>query len=329
MSWEDIIGHEENISVLRRLAATDRIPHAFLLTGSKGIGKGMVAKTLAATILCQSHDEKPCGECLTCRKLAAGTHPDVICFDSNGQTLKIEQMRELQTAASLSPAMGGKRIVIIEDAERLTAPAANSLLKILEEPSSSLMFILTASSTHSLLNTIVSRCRLMRLAPVAADSLATALAQRGYPVASARIAARLSGGRIGRALALLEPQGLDARNKGLEVLRRIPEVNTLSGWNEILQLEGNSLELSELAEQLIFLLRDMLLIRNRCDGQIIFNEDLIADLTALAADWSTDGISKALNEAMDTARALTGNANLRLLIEALLLRMRQCYQAAI
>lgn len=325
MGWTDIIGHQENIAVLERLVATGRLPHAVLLAGPKGIGKALVAHTLAAAILCQAAAAKPCGICVACRRLTAGAHPDLHCFAGNGDSLKIEQMRDLQSTVALSPVMGERRVVIIEDAERLTLPAANSLLKILEEPGPGLLFILTAGSVHSLLNTIVSRCRIFRFAPVAADVLTTKLVADGWPAAAAAVAARLSGGRLGRAKLLLGPEGLAARDKALAVLEQLPSIDTLSGWNDVICLEGGNADvMGDVTEQLAFLLRDMLLLR--CGGErLIFNSDLTGELTALAGGWSEIGLGGALAEVMDVSRALAGNANSRLLGEALLLRLAEHY----
>ena len=324
MFWDDIIGHNEAVSVLRRLVEADRVPHALLLVGPSGIGKGLIAHALAASMLCQGSENKPCGTCSTCRKTIAGTHPDYLRFESNGETLKIEPMRELQSASALSPALGGRRVVILEDAERLTLPAANSLLKILEEPAASLLFVLTASSIHSLLSTIISRCRVFSLAPAAAESLAAALVAKGYPAEVARVAARLSGGRMGRALTLLAPDGLASRGKALEILRQLSQIRTLSGWSTVVRLDGSEADdMPSLVGQLVCLLRDMLLLRSECDWQLIFNQDIVAELAALAADWSEAGIRRALRESIEVSRALTGNANTRLTCEALLLRLEE------
>lgn len=326
MFWDDIIGHKEAVSMLRRLVDTDRVPHALLLVGPSGIGKGLIAHALASSMLCQVRESKPCGVCAACRKTIAGTHPDYLRFESNGETLKIEPMRELQSATALSPVLGGRRVVTLEDAERLTLPAANSLLKILEEPAASLLFILTTTSVHSLLSTIISRCRVFNLAPAAADLLAAALVAKGYPAEMARVVARLSGGRMGRALTLLAPNGLAARDKALEILRQLPQIRTLSGWNTVVRFEGSEADdMPSLVGQLVFLLRDMLLLCSECDWQLVFNQDIVTELTALAADWSETGIRRALRESIEVSRALTGNANTRLTCEALLLRLEEYY----
>lgn len=325
MFWNEIVGHQETISVLQRLVDVNRVPHAILLDGPQGIGKGFIAHTLAAAMLCQAHADKPCGRCVSCQRIIANSHPDLIRFESNGETLKIEQMRDLQTAAALSPVMGGRRAVILEDAERLTLPAANSLLKILEEPSQSLLFILTSSSMYSLLNTIVSRCRVFHLAPAAIDLLVKSLVEAGYSAESAGVAARLSGGRLGRAKLLLEPGGLSAREKALTVLRQLPDIHTLSGWNTVIRLDGSEADgLPEIIEQLTFLLRDMLF--THCGSErLIFNSDIFAELNQLASGWSETGLRRALKEVVDVSRALAGNANTRLLCEAMLLRLREYY----
>lgn len=322
MLWENIVGHQETLSMLRRLVASDRVPHAMLFIGATGVGKGLVARTLAAAMLCQASDNKPCGVCLACRRIDGGSHPDLFSFEANGETIKIEQIREMQSAVALSPVHGGRRIVILEDADRMTLPAANSLLKILEEPSHSMLFILTSSSLQSLLSTIVSRCRLVRLAPAAPQLLTAALVAKGHLPETAEVAARLSGGRMGRALMLVQPDGLAARNKAVEILRRLPDSKTLSGWNDVIELDGNATaQIPDIVEQLLFLLRDALLIKKGFDCRLLYNSDIIEQLKAFALTWSEPDIQSAVKATMSTARALTGNANARLLSEALLLRL--------
>lgn len=329
MFWEDIVGHEAVISVLRRLVARGSVPHALLFTGAAGIGKGMLAMTLAASVLCKSKSTVPCGECIACKRAAAGTHPDIFRFESNGESLKIEQMRELQNAAALSPVFGNRRVVLLEDAQRLTLPAANSLLKILEEPNESLLFILTAGSTHTLLSTIISRCRVIKLAPVSVEALTSALIKRGYAPAAAEVAARLSGGRLGYAMSMLAPGGMESRAKALLILRHIPRIQTLSGWNAIINMEGSETEdLVGIIGQLLCLLRDMLIIVSGCDHSLLYNADIAAELTDLSATWSERGIKQAVRESLEASRALTGNANNRLTCEALLLRLNNYHAAS-
>lgn len=322
MGWEHIIGHQEQIAALVRLIKTGREPHALLLIGSAGIGKGSVAAAWAAALLCQDDNHRPCGRCNACRQLAAKNHPDYVCFENDQSSIKIEPLRRLQSEAARVPVMGGYRVVLIEDAERLTLPAANSLLKILEEPSPRLAFVLTAVSEHSLLTTVVSRCQRLQLQPVSGAALAAALVARGHTKDNADRAARLSGGRLNKALAFLAPDGLVVREQAVAVLRHVAPERTLLSWNQLLQLDGIQAEaMAEIVKQLVLLLRDVLLLTTGCDTRLLFNPDIKQQLSELANTWTTEQTSQSLTVAMSTAAAFSGNANARLLSEALLLRL--------
>lgn len=141
-----------------------RINHAWLLTGRPEQTLEQAVQ-LAKALLCHDlrPDGQPCGECASCRKLAAGNHPDLQLIVPRGASVKIDQTRNMQYLANLESYEGGRRVVIIHQAHTMMAAAANSLLKILEEPPAGLFFILTAPLGDSLLETILSRVVWVRL----------------------------------------------------------------------------------------------------------------------------------------------------------------------
>lgn len=149
----------------RRAAAAlrgGRAPSGLLILGHAGLGRGRLARRIAAARLCgrPAADGMPCGECPDCRRVAAGTHPDYLAVrpDEPGKALRVEQIRELARAMSLTSGRQGARIAVIAPAERMTDSAQNSLLKTLEEPPPGAMLILVAENAAWLLPTIVSRC---------------------------------------------------------------------------------------------------------------------------------------------------------------------------
>ncbi len=201
--WSDIIGHERQIETLKKSLADGRLPHAWLFSGIRGVGKRLVAETLAAAICCP-HSNPPCGSCVSCTKVANKVHPDVFLVEPDGQRLKIDQMRTLAQKVQFHPLESTAKVAIIDDADSMTEAAANSLLKVLEEPPSATHFILVTAAAHRLLPTIRSRCRRVNFLPLDDEIVASYLRNLGgWERDEARRAATLAQGSLGLAKQLV------------------------------------------------------------------------------------------------------------------------------
>lgn len=180
--------------------------HATLLSGESGIGKKTVARLLAQGLLCRSEGERPCGACRDCRRFLARTHPDAL-FPAPApreKTIKIDALREMIDALSRHSLEGGARVVLIENAERMTAQAQNCLLKTLEEAEEGTYFLLTCDQESALLPTIRSRCRCIRMQPWSGERVEKALVEKGVPGDRAKALSLYCEGSLGRALAMQE-----------------------------------------------------------------------------------------------------------------------------
>jgi DNA polymerase-3 subunit delta' len=193
---------------------TQEMTHAWLFTGPPGSGRSNTAVAFAAALLCESGG---CNNCLNCRTAIAGTHADIELIETEGLSIKIDEIRELITRASWSPSVGGYRVVVIEDADRLTESAANALLKAIEEPGLRTVWLLCAPSATDVLPTIRSRTRSIVLRTPSTNAVAKLLEGEDINATMANFAARASQGHIGRArhLALNE----DARNRRAAILK--------------------------------------------------------------------------------------------------------------
>ena len=194
--------------------ATQEMTHAWLFTGPPGSGRSNAAVSFAAALLCEKGG---CNNCLNCRTALAGTHADIELIETEGLSIKIDEIRELITRASWSPSVGGYRVVVIEDADRLTESAANALLKAVEEPGLRTVWLLCAPSASDVLPTIRSRTRSIILRTPSTSAVAKLLEAEDINATMANFAARASQGHIGRArhLALNE----DARNRRTAILK--------------------------------------------------------------------------------------------------------------
>ncbi len=213
MPFADIPGNRRVKDLIRMALAKNRLPNSLLFCGPQGVGKRTAAVTLAQALNCLRMGDDACGECDPCKAIMyghdipgkAGIYPDVMEIDLNESKSKlgIDQIRELKHIAYLRPmAEKKKRVFIVDDADLMSEPAANSILKVLEEPPLFSHIILVTSHPEILLPTIVSRCRVLNFLPVSIDEIERALLDKGLPPERSRTLALLARGNLEMALTL-------------------------------------------------------------------------------------------------------------------------------
>ena len=316
MNWENIVGHTDVVHQLKFMLDKGRVPHALLFEGPHGIGKGVMANVFAKGLLCEGSN-KPCGHCRSCRLIAAGAQPDLFTIKPEGSTIKIDQMRKLKGEATLT-SLDQARVCIIHNSETMTIPAANSLLKLLEDPPENLFFILVSSAAYLLLPTIVSRCTVIKLKQILAVELEDYFVKQGISLLDAKTAVRLGGGRIGTARGLLQPEAKQHRLETLNLLSHVSGDMTWI-WDQAAMLESKGLEeITESLSYMSFILRDI--VASRLKGQLL-NYDLSEPISQLVPRWSERATLAAYQLVIDTNRDLEAKANIRLTLEALLIRL--------
>ena len=197
---------------LRRALAQGRLPHAFLFVGPEGIGKRRFALKLAQSLLCERAEAEalePCGACPSCLQVEAGSHPDVlqVARPEDKHELPIRAIRDLCIDLGLKPARGGRKLAIVDDADDMSEEAANAFLKTLEEPPPGSVLVLIGTSAELQLDTILSRCRVVRFDPLPEAGLKALLVEQGVAAdpAEADRLARLGEGSVARARGLADP----------------------------------------------------------------------------------------------------------------------------
>ncbi|MGP4054547.1 DNA polymerase III subunit delta' [Mycobacterium sp. 4D054] len=204
-------------------AALGTMTHAWLITGPPGSGRSVAALCFAAALQCTSDGTPGCGECRACSTTMAGTHADVRRIIPEGLSIGVDAMRTIVQIASRRPGTGRWQIVVIEDADRLTEGAANALLKVVEEPPPSTVFLLCAPSVdpEDIAITLRSRCRHVALVTPPVEAIAKVLMEAdGLPERDAVWAASVSGGHVGRARRLAtDDQARDRRKRALGLAR--------------------------------------------------------------------------------------------------------------
>ncbi|MGC1454260.1 MAG: DNA polymerase III subunit delta' [Nitrospirota bacterium] len=204
MKFSSIEGHEKSIRILQRAIANNALAHAYLFSGQAGIGKKKTAFALAAAVNClNARPEGGCGECPSCRKVDTLGHPDVHVLLPDGDEIKIDQIRQVQSDFALKPFEGTKKVLIVDNAESMNAASSNAFLKTLEEPPGDALIILITAMPQGLLPTIRSRCQEIMFHPLPRNTLARALVQRrGLSEEDAWFIAALAQGSMGRGLEM-------------------------------------------------------------------------------------------------------------------------------
>src|SRR5438445_5314279 len=236
-----IIGHEHTINTLRRALVAARVRHAYLFTGPEHIGKALLTRRFAQTLLCTGGPDphiapqNPCNVCLSCRKVMHNNHPDVhyIARPPDKQFILIDQVRALQSDSARKTLEGRRNVFIIQGMHEMNVQAANCLLKTLEEPEPDVVLLLTAPDAGQLLPTILSRVQQVPMQLLTTKQIMSALEERWQvePDEASMIAA-LAAGRMGWAVQAVEDEDMLAeRQAQLETLAKLPTAGKVQGFD--------------------------------------------------------------------------------------------------
>ena len=323
MQLQEKTGQERIRSILRAAVKNRSLSHAYIMSGPRGSGKRDMALWLAQAVYCESFQEEPCGECAECRKVLHGNHPDFLWTKPDGASVKIEQIRDLQKEFSYRSAQARKKIYVIEQADRMTVQAANSLLKFLEEPSADVLALLLTENGQALLPTIQSRSQWLSFVPENPETMASALIAEGIAASLARTAVRLAAGLpAARELAQAE-WFAEARTTMVQLAKE-----TLTRYPAALLTVQQKLVKGELAERLdtvldlwLLFLRDMIQLQCGRREQLVFADqvDWMADkaFSRGAHDWV-----RAMEQVTDVQKRIRYHANSQLAVEKLILDMQ-------
>ncbi|MGN0779973.1 MAG: DNA polymerase III subunit delta' [Aristaeellaceae bacterium] len=304
--------------------------HAYLISGASGMGKRTLAARIAQFLVCTGHD-KPCGVCPACVQLLTGNHPDVVTVqpgvpihpkvEKGLKSIPVDEIRMVNELAGQHTFTGGRRVFIIQRADRMVPQAQNALLKTLEEPLADTVFLLTSDAPELLLTTIVSRCRVLKLHPWPDDVILNILKAHGVEDSRAREALHVSGGSIGQALAVAADESYWQRR--LEVMR---DFFALESRSDILRVSSAWKDRKDAAEELLNdiedMLRSLLLVRL---GQR--EPSLLTDYPQAWQRMAREGdlaAFSALLDAVRQARQLRANqVTWQAVVERLLLRLME------
>jgi DNA polymerase III subunit delta' len=359
MPFRDVIGHRRLVELLARSVSRGTLPPSLILAGPSGVGKRLAAIAVAQSLNCINHPstishqpratiaELPgdaCGTCAACRRIARGVHPDVLIVEpGDSGAIKIDQVREIIDRAAYRPFEGRRRAVIVDEADALVPAAQNALLKTLEEPPDSSVFMLVTSRPDVLLATVRSRCPLLRFRPLPPEDIVTVLVARGLAEPEARAVAATADGSVGRALEASAADLVEARDVAQRVLAQAASspggavgsgVRAASGAGAGRRLEsakellaksgsgaGDRESLATHLRAMASLLRDVALIATRADARALANADVRSALERLAPAYQGERGVLAFAAVDRALVALERNAGVKVVADWLVLQL--------
>ena len=321
-NW-NMLGHEWAVDMLRQHAARGDVRHAYLFCGPPGLGRRTLALRLAQALNCTKPVAAgvPCGQCRDCKQIEEMRHPDmnVIQADSEGGTLKVDQVREVQHALSLKPYQAKYRVALFLRFQEANDNAANALLKTLEEAPAHAILLLTADTPEQLLPTIVSRCEILRLRALPVSAIESDLLEHGVDEERARLLAHISGGRPGYARKLINDSALlekrEERLDDLQTLLPAPRVEKFS-YAEKLAKDKDGMRQTILIWLSYW--RDVLLRVAQAETPLI-NIDRNMEIEFLAGRLDLSTARRVVGDLESVLEKMDKNVNSRLLAEVLLL----------
>jgi DNA polymerase-3 subunit delta' len=322
MSFKEVKGHEHQIEHLRRAIESERMSHAYLFAGLEGIGKRLVAQSFAQAINCRELPGEGCGVCTPCKKINQQIHPDCMYIEAEGNSIKIDQIRDLQKRMTFHPFEGRKKIIIINDAEKMTPQAANCLLRSLEEPLLDTVFIIITHELRTLLPTIVSRCQMIRFQPLSSQVIQKMVEERfqGREVVT-DVLVSLSGGSLKRAFEMVESGLVFDRAMLFDRVKRLSQEGISSALNLAEELTSAKEDMAEKLELLKTWYHDFMVCKRRELKDRVVNSDLLEKIEKESSTFTLEELLAKWKVVKEAQLLMKRNVNPQLIVDYMLIKL--------
>ncbi len=309
------------LDCFRAFVRSGRLAHAYLFVGPPGTGKMAAALAVAKMVNCdETGGEGYCGKCPSCRKIEKGGHPDVhVIADEEAASIKIERVRAVNAVVQLKAYEARTKTVIVKDIDKLTPEAANAFLKTLEEPAADTLFLLTTSSLAKNLETICSRCQIMRFPPLVPNEIRERLLSKDPGEGqAARFLSRYSEGCWGEAQRL-------SRAKFFKEKNRIIDALVLGGCDgaAFKKLLSDKEKVKSSLQVLLTWFRDVILVKADTGEKHLVHGDRLQDLKGEAGRFSFSELYQLIADIVETKKMLDENLNVKLPMTLLKDRMHR------
>lgn len=325
--FHDIIGQEHIKEHFIKAIENRTVSHAYILAGEPGMGKMMMAKAFAQTLLCEKGETEPCMECHSCLQFLSDNHPDVIYVrHEKPNSIGVDDVRvQINNDIAIKPYSSAYKIYIVDDAQKMTIQAQNALLKTIEEPPSYGIILLLSSNTDAFLPTILSRCITMKFRPLQDKDIQAYLTDRlGLPRDQADISTAFARGNLGKAIELASSEAFAImREKVLHIMRNVKDMDISDLLSSIRELVDLKLDINECLDFMQMWYRDVLMFKVTNNINLLIFKDEYKSISDAAKVASFEGLESVVH-AVDKAKIRLGaNVNMELAMELLLLTMKE------
>jgi DNA polymerase III subunit delta' len=333
MSFQRILGQDQPKRIIQSALQNHNVSHAYLFYGQESTGKKLTAIEFAKALNCEvSGPQDNCDHCSSCRKIEQRIHPDFFLLEPGKSSpsgrdalIKVEEIRELQKKLAYLPYEGKTKVAIIDGAELLNPQAANTFLKTLEEPPSATVLILITPNPYRLLPTIVSRCQGVKFHPLTSEEVKQVLQKNSTSETGSledeelELRALRSMGQIKKALEEDIATTHNYREEALNLLEKVSfkRMDVVFKWTRLWAKQPA--EIQSLLDEMLSLVRDLAVLKNRGPNTRILNQDILDRLQPLAAQKTVGALTTMFDSVLKTKTALTGNANLQLSLDHMLI----------
>lgn len=318
----DILGQERIKELFKSSVQRGRVLHSYLIEGEGGLGKTEMAKFIAASLLCTDESAgEPCRDCSNCRKVYKLSHPDLVVIDE--KTIKIDNIRNSIEEVYKKPYEGSRKVLIIKNFHTSTVEGQNAILKTLEEPPTSATIILLAKDTLSILDTIKSRCQILKMFRVDPLLVKEKLINDGEGEESAEFASLYSEGNIGVAKKACSEEFLSLRNNIINIALDIFKVGRFKAlqYGEVLSKEKDNIE--EVLNIFTSIYRDIIMLKIGENNSRIINRDKFEILVEESYRLSYNKLNRSLKIIKDIRNSLTRDTNFQLTMEVMILGIQE------
>lgn len=311
-----------------KLIRENKLVHAYLLSGAEGTGKIELAKWIAKGIFClNSQNGVPCLKCSECNRIENNNHPDVVTIMPDGLSIKVEQIRYLKSEFNKSGVESDRKVFIIQDAQKMSIGAANSLLKFLEEPSGNITAFLLTSEPQKLLPTIISRCQEVEMQQLTSGQLEQELISESISEKNSHILANLAQSVV-EAKKINDNENFDkilaTVNNWYRKLLRKDLLSFVMIQSKIIGLIQNKEDQNLVLQVIILTVRDTVLERFGLTEEIVFKEN-IDFIQQNTTQITNDKLVNGLNLVVESNRKLASNISMQNMLETLTLNLFDCY----
>lgn len=325
--FKDILGHEQIIEHLQNAIAMDKVSHAYIINGPDKSGKMMLAEAFAATLQCEAGGTESCGECHSCKQAAGRNQPDIIYVShEKPNTISVDDIRtQVNNDIVIKPYSSRHKIYIIDEAEKMNVQAQNALLKTIEEPPAYAIILLLTTNADNFLPTILSRCVTLNLKVVQDEQIRQFLMSKyQVPDYQADICVAFAQGNVGKAIQLASSEDFnELKAAALQLLKRIKDIDLYEMTEAVKQISQYKLQINDYFDLMMIWYRDVLLFKATGDVNGLIFKDEVYDIKRQAEKSSYNGIEEILQALRKAQIRLNANVNFDLVIELLLLTIKE------